>query len=90
MKKGGTVEVVVLQRSPFLYFVVVLLFGVGGFLLSHNLPVAVPSARAGLASGFGMGPGVSLLLLATDKHPRHSGRGCCVRYCVVDANTGSV
>ena len=69
------------------YFVVVLLFGVGGFLLSHNLPVAVPSARAGLASGFGMGPGVSLLLLATDKHPRHSGRGCCVRYCVVDANT---
>ena len=67
-----------------------LLFGVGGFLLSHNLPVAVPSARAGLASGFGMGPGVSLLLLATDKHPRHSGRGCCVRYCVVDANTGSV
>ena len=40
----------------------VLLFGVGGFLLSHNLPVAVPSALAGLASGFGMGPGVSLLL----------------------------
>ena len=39
-----------------------LLFGVGGDLLSHNLPVAVPSARAGLASGFGMGPGVSLLL----------------------------
>ena len=38
------------------------LFGVGGFLLSHNLPVAVPSALAGLASGFGMGPGVSLLL----------------------------
>ena len=48
-----------------------LLFGVGGDLLSHNLPVAVPSARAGLASGFGMGPGVSLLLLATDKHPGH-------------------
>ena len=40
----------------------VVLFGVGGFLLSHNLPVAVPSALAGLASGFGMGPGVSLLL----------------------------
>ena len=73
------------------YFVVVLLFGVGGFLLSHNLPVAVPSARAGLASGFGMGPGVSLLLLATDKLPGHfSGRGCCVRYCVVDANTDCV
>ena len=48
-----------------------LLFGVGGDLLSHNLPVAVPSARAGLASGFGMGPGVSLLLLATDKLPGH-------------------
>ena len=49
--------------TPFrykLYFVVVLLFGVGGDLLSHNLPVAVPSACTGLASGFGMGPGVSL------------------------------
>ena len=34
-----------------------LLLGVGGFLLSHNLPVAVPSALAGLASGFGMGTG---------------------------------
>ena len=47
-----------------LWFVLsyVVLFGVGGFLLSHNLPVAVPSALAGLASGFGMGPGVSLLL----------------------------
>lgn len=44
-----------------------LLFYVGGNLLSHNLPVAVPSARAGLASGFGMGPGVSLPLLTTDK-----------------------
>ena len=65
-----------------------LLFGVGGDLLSHNLPVAVPSACAGLASGFGMGPGVSLLLLATDKLPGHfSGRGCCVRYCIVDAVT---
>ena len=34
----------------------------GGVLLSHNLPVAVPSALAGLTSGFGMGPGVSLSL----------------------------
>ena len=49
-----------------------LLFGVGGDLLSHNLPVAVPSACAGLASGFGMGPGVSLQLLTTDKHTKHS------------------
>ena len=48
-----------------------LLFGVGGDLLSHNLPVAVPSACAGLASGFGMGPGVSLQLLTTDKHTKH-------------------
>src|SRR5699024_8101596 len=31
----------------------------GGDLLSHNLPVAVPSALWVLASGFGMGPGVS-------------------------------
>src|SRR5699024_8773095 len=30
-------------------------FNVGGNLLSHTLPGAVPSARAGLASGFGMG-----------------------------------
>ena len=28
----------------------------GGVLLSHNLPVAVPSALKGLTSGFGMGP----------------------------------
>ena len=70
-----------------------LLFGVGGDLLSHNLPVAVPSACAGLASGFGMGPGVSLQLLTTDKHTKHSNPfrcpllGCCVRYCIVDAVT---
>ena len=31
----------------------------GGVLLSHTLPCAVPSALKGLASGFGMGPGVS-------------------------------
>ena len=53
-------------------FCCVVLFGVGGDLLSHNLPVAVPSACAGLASGFGMGPGVSLQLLTTDKHTKHS------------------
>ena len=70
-----------------------MLFGVGGDLLSHNLPVAVPSACAGLASGFGMGPGVSLQLLTTDKHTKHSNPfrcpllGCCVRYCIVDAVT---
>ncbi len=31
----------------------------GGVLLSHTLSSAVPSALEGLASGFGMGPGVS-------------------------------
>ena len=31
----------------------------GGVLLSHPLSRAVPSALEGLASGFGMGPGVS-------------------------------
>jgi hypothetical protein len=31
----------------------------GGVLLSHILAGAVPSALEGLASGFGMGPGVS-------------------------------
>ncbi len=34
----------------------------GGVLLSHSLPVAVPLALAGLTSGFGMVPGVSLSL----------------------------
>lgn len=60
-----------IPSSSLLYFVVFLLFGVGGDLLSHNLPVAVPSACAGLASGFGMGPGVSLQLLTTDKPSEH-------------------
>src|SRR5689334_15505063 len=32
----------------------------GGVLLSHTVPRAVPSALRGLASGFGMEPGVSL------------------------------
>ena len=31
----------------------------GGDLLSHEVPLAVPSAQLGLASGFGMEPGVS-------------------------------
>ena len=34
----------------------------GGVLLSHILSGAVPLALAGLTSGFGMGPGVSLPL----------------------------
>ena len=60
-KKEGVLDMV-LSRTPCCVLSCGLLFGVGGFLLSHNLPVAVPSALAGLASGFGMGPGVSLLL----------------------------
>jgi hypothetical protein len=34
----------------------------GDVLLSHPVPRAVPSALTGLASGFGMEPGVSLSL----------------------------
>jgi hypothetical protein len=41
----------------------------GGVLLSHTVSSAVPSALKGLASGFGMGPGVSLSLLP----PKHYG-----------------
>ena len=87
---------VVFGYRPSLFVVCIELFfcfDVGGNLLSHNLPVAVPSARAGLASGFGMGPGVSLSLSTTDKHAGHHppwvGCACayCVRYCIVDANT---
>ena len=65
--------------SLFFVFCCLLLFRVGGDLLSHNLPVAVPSACAGLASGFGMGPGVSLQLLTTDKHTKHSNPEVCFR-----------
>jgi hypothetical protein len=36
----------------------------GGVLLSHILSGAVPSALVGLASGFGMGPGVSRTAMA--------------------------
>ena len=43
---------------------------VGGNLLSHSLPGAVPSARAGLASGFGKGPGVSPPPSTTDTPTR--------------------
>src|SRR4051795_11126215 len=59
----------------------------GGVLLSHNPSVAVPSALSGLASGFGMGPGVSLTL-KPPKHyetPTHT-VGCVVfQSCRVDA-----
>src|SRR5699024_1649172 len=50
--RGKTNNVVLtLPRSYLIMFCLI----VGGNLLSHTLPGAVPSARAGLASGFGMG-----------------------------------
>lgn len=42
---------------------------VGGVLLSHTRGGAVPSALEGLASGFGMGPGMSRSAVATDPKP---------------------
>ena len=48
-------------------YLVVFCLIVGGNLLSHTLPGAVPSARAGLASGFGMGTGRFPAAIATDK-----------------------
>src|SRR5262249_29454255 len=46
----------------------------GGGPLSHKPSGAVPSPLAGLASGFGMGPGVSLTL----KPPKHCETPCGV------------
>ena len=43
-----------------------LTLNVGGDLLSHTLTSAVPSALEGLASGFGMGPGVPRSANTTD------------------------
>jgi hypothetical protein len=43
-----------------------LMLNVGGDLLSHTLTSAVPSALEGLASGFGMGPGVPRSAKTTD------------------------
>ena len=42
------------------------MLNVGGDLLSHTLTSAVPSALEGLASGFGMGPGVPRSAKTTD------------------------
>ncbi len=59
-------------------------FDVGGVLLSHTLSSAVPSALEGLASGFGMGPGVPHSAKTTDNtihfinplhHPPHKACG---------------
>ena len=46
--------------------------GSGGVLLSHTLAGAVPSALVGLASGFGMGPGVSPPLWPPDHIGQHT------------------
>src|SRR6476646_1870207 len=40
----------------------------GDVLLSHAVARAVPSALRGLASGFGMGPGVSLSLWSPKRY----------------------
>src|SRR3954469_20472819 len=50
----------------------VITFDVGGDLLSHTLTSAVPSALEGLASGFGMGPGVPHSATTTDNHIQFS------------------
>src|SRR5699024_8159872 len=68
-------------------YVVVVCFNVGGNLLSNTLPGAVPSARAGLASGFGMG---NRAFPCRYFHRQTCGTqtwcyGCYVRYCIVDA-----
>ena len=86
-RKPVTVELL-LKGGGLVVLSCLLLFGVGGFLLSHNLPVAVPSALAGLASGFGMGTGRFPAAIGHRQTLRAtSGCWCCVRYCVVDANT---
>ena len=60
-----------------LFFVLV----VGGVLLFRMLPRAVSLALSGLASGFGMGPGVSPDAVATNKYFFVVGVVFCV--CVV-------
>src|SRR6266540_6619167 len=62
----------------------------GDVLLSHAVARAVPSALRGLASGFGMGPGVSLSLWSPKHygdmvHP-HLQRGPYLGNRTVDAN----
>ena len=62
----------------------------GDVLLSHAVARAVPSALRGLASGFGMGPGVSLSLwspkLYGDMVRTVIGRGPYLGNRTVDAN----
>ena len=65
-----------------LFFVLV----VGGVLLFRMLPRAVSLALSGLASGFGMGPGVSPDAVATNKSFFVVGVVFCV--CVVSDTVG--
>src|SRR3954466_525095 len=63
----------------------------GGDLLSHPVPRAVPSALTGLASGFGMEPGVSPSLWPP-KHYGDDGTGRARPHLgnrIVDANTST-
>ena len=69
----------------------------GGVLLSRSLVGAVPLALGGLASGFGMGPGVSLPrcgrrdgggVVVLGLAPPLWGVGGLVLGCVVDAGGG--
>ena len=53
MKRGGISKDIVLEMP------LLITFSGGGVLLSHTLPGAVPLPCWVLASGFGMGPGVS-------------------------------
>ena len=67
----------------------------GGVLLSHTLAGAVPSALEGLASGFGMGPGVPHSATTTDntiqpnKQARPRRGGLCAQGHTVDASNNN-
>ena len=61
----------------------------GDVLLSHNLPVAVPSALKGLTSGFGMEPGVSLSLWPPKLYGVRSTSALSWRTSVPDRNSGT-
>ena len=61
LKKGGWGGLLLTVPTPLVWGLYV-----GGDLLSHTLPGAVPSALEGLASGFGKGPGVSHSAITTD------------------------
>ena len=76
MRREPVLERCVQEPVPFHVFVV------GGVLLSHILPGAVPSALGGLASGFGMGPGVSQPLSPPTRRVRAVLKNICLA-CVV-------